>query len=72
MENLQIQLTVLLLLIEVIAFAWLIIDIQKSKKNQSKIIELEHQILQVEGSIIELEKTIVAKIDVLIDAQVND
>ena len=67
MEDLQIQLTVLLLLIEVIAFAWLIIDIQKSKKNQSKIIELEHQILKVEGSIMELEKTIVDKIDILID-----
>jgi len=72
MEDLQIQLTVLLLLIEVIAFAWLIIDIQKSKKNQSKIIELEHQILKVEGSIMELEKTIVEKIDVLIDLQSND
>jgi len=67
MENLQIQLTVLLLVIEVIAFAWLIIDIQKSKKNQNKIIELEHQILKVEGSIMELEKTIVDKIDILID-----
>ena len=72
MENLQIQLTVLLLLIEVIAFAWLIIDIQKSKKNQAKIIELEHQILKVEGSIMELEKTIVDKIDVLIESQSND
>ena len=67
MENLQIKLTVLLLLIEVIAFAWLIIDIQKSKKNQNKIIELEHQILKVEGSIMELEKTIVDKIDILIN-----
>jgi uncharacterized membrane protein YsdA (DUF1294 family) len=67
MENLQIKLTVLLLLIEVIAFAWLIIDIQKSKKNQNKIIELEHQILKVEGSIMELEKTIVDKIDILIE-----
>ncbi len=67
MENLQIQLTVLLLLIEVIAFAWLIIDIQKSKKNQNKIIELEHQILKVEGSIMELERTIVDKIDLLIE-----
>lgn len=67
MENLQIKLTVLLLFIEVIAFAWLIIDIQKSKKNQNKIIELEHQILKVEGSIMELEKTIVHKIDILID-----
>jgi hypothetical protein len=67
MGNLQIKLTVLLLLIEVIAFAWLIIDIQKSKKNQNKIIELEHQILKVEGSIMELEKTIVDKIDILIE-----
>jgi len=71
MENLQIKLTVLLLLIEVIAFAWLISDIQKSKKNQNKIIELEHQILKVEGSIMELEKTIVDKIDILIE-QSND
>ena len=71
MENLQIKLTVLLLLIEVIAFAWLISDIQKSKKNQNKIIELEHQILKVEGSIMVLEKTIVNKIDILIE-QSND
>lgn len=72
MENLQITLTVLLLVIEVIAFAWLIMDIQKSKKKQNKIIELEHQILQVEDSIMELEKTIVKKIDVLIKLQSND
>ena len=72
MENLQITLTITLLIIEVVAFAWLIIDIQKSKKNQSKIIELEHQILKVEGSIMELEKTIVDKIDILIDAKSND
>ena len=72
MDNLQIKLTVLLLLIEVIAFAWLIIDIQKSKKNQNKIIELEHQILKVEGSIMELERTIVDKIDILIERKSND
>ena len=72
MENLQITLTILLLIIEVIAFAWLIIDIQKSKKNQNKIIELEHQILQVENSIMELEKTIVKKIDLLIEIQSNE
>ena len=66
MEKLQIILTITLLIIEVVAFTWLIIDIQKSKKNQSKIIELEHQILKVEGFIMELEKTIVDKIDDLI------
>jgi hypothetical protein len=38
MENLQIQLTVLLLVIEVIAFAWLISDIQKSKKIKKKLL----------------------------------
>ena len=69
MGNLQITLTVILLIIEVVAFAWLIIDIQKSKKNQDKIIELEHQILKVENSIMELEKVIVDKIDVLINLQ---
>tara|TARA_Y100000385_G_C13003661_1_gene598413 strand:- start:144 stop:362 length:219 start_codon:yes stop_codon:yes gene_type:complete len=72
MEDLQIILTVVLLIIEVVAFAWLIIDIQKSKKNQNKIIELEHQILKVEDSIIELEKVIVSKIDTLIKLQTND
>tara|TARA_B000000441_G_C21723081_1_gene340538 strand:- start:844 stop:1062 length:219 start_codon:yes stop_codon:yes gene_type:complete len=72
MDNLQIILTIILLIIEVVAFAWLIIDIQKSKKNQNKIIELEHQILQVENSIMELEKTIVKKIDLLIEIQSNE
>ena len=66
MDKLQITLTILLLVIEVAAFAWLIIDIQKSKKKQDKIIELEQQILQLENSIIELEQSIVMKIDDLI------
>ena len=72
METLQLILTIILLIIEVVAFAWLIIDVQKSKKKQDKIIELEHQILKVEDSIMELEKTIVEKIDVLIELQSND
>ena len=66
MEKLQIILTIVLLIIEVAAFAWLIIDIQKSKKKQDRIIELEHQILKVEDSIIELEQSIISKIDDLI------
>ena len=69
MDKLQITLTILLLIIEVVAFAWLIIDIQKSKKKQDKIIELEHQILQVENSIIELERNIISKIDELIKSK---
>ena len=69
MDKLQITLTIVLLIIEVVAFAWLIIDIQKSKKKQDKIIELEHQILQVENSIIELERSIISKIDELIKSK---
>ena len=63
--DLQISLTILLLIIEVIAFAWLIIDIQKSKKKQDKIIQLENQILQLEESIIALEETIIEKVDII-------
>jgi len=65
MYDLQISLTILLLIIEVIAFAWLIIDIQKSKKKQDKIIQLENQILQLEESIIALEETIIEKVDII-------
>ena len=63
--DLQISLTILLLIIEVVAFAWLIIDIQKSKKKQDKIIQLENQILQLEESIIALEETIIEKVDII-------
>tara|TARA_B100000945_G_C20287504_1_gene551703 strand:- start:539 stop:754 length:216 start_codon:yes stop_codon:yes gene_type:complete len=69
MENLQITLTIALLIIEVVAFAWLIIDIQKSKRNQNKIIALEEQILKVEESIMGLEESIMDKIDHLIKLQ---
>ena len=72
MENLQIILTLVLLVIEVVAFAWLIIDLQKSKKKQDQIIRLEHQILQVEESIMDLEKSIIKKLDMLIDNQTNE
>ena len=72
MDNLQIILTILLLVIEVVAFAWLIIDIQKSKKKQDKIIELERQILKVEDSIMGLEEVILDKIDQLIQSKKDE
>jgi hypothetical protein len=56
--DIQLSLTILLIIIELVAFAWLIIDIQKSKKKQDKIIELEYQILKVEHQILKLEKNI--------------
>tara|TARA_B100000700_G_scaffold310154_1_gene390379 strand:- start:595 stop:807 length:213 start_codon:yes stop_codon:yes gene_type:complete len=62
MEKTQIILTIVLLVVELVAFAWLIIDIQKSKKKQDIILELERQILKMEESIIDLEKNIIQEI----------
>ena len=71
--DLQLLLTIVLIFIELIAFAWLIIDIQKSKKKQDKIIELEHQILQVEHQILNLETNILEAENKIVDEikQVN-
>ena len=61
----QLILTLILLIIELIAFAWLINDLNQSKKKQDKIIELEKQILSLEGSILEQEKNIILQIEEL-------
>ena len=58
----QLILTLILLLIEILAFAWLINDLNQSKKKQNKIIELERQILSLEGSILEQEQNIILEI----------
>ena len=58
----QLILTLILLVIELIAFALLINDLNKSKKKQDKIIELENQILNLEGSILEQEQNIIFEI----------
>ena len=58
----QLILTLILLVIELIAFAWLINDLNNSKKKQDKIIELENQILNLEGSILEQEQNIILEI----------
>ena len=63
--NTQISLTILLLIIELIAFAWLILN--KSKRKQNKIIELENQILNLENSILEQEENIIKEIKSLKD-----
>ena len=62
MENTQIILTIILLIVELVAFAWIIIDIQKSKKKQDKILDLERQILEMEKSIMEIENNIITEI----------
>tara|TARA_B100000768_G_scaffold75390_1_gene72083 strand:+ start:3907 stop:4131 length:225 start_codon:yes stop_codon:yes gene_type:complete len=58
----QLILTLILLIIELVAFAWLINDMNKSKKKQNKIIELENQILLLEESIMDQEKNIIGEI----------
>jgi len=65
--GIQLLLTIVLIFIELIAFAWLIIDIRKSKKKQDKIIELEHQILQVEHQILKLDSSILETENNIID-----
>jgi CHASE3 domain sensor protein len=65
--NTQISLTILLLIIELIAFAWLIKDLNESKRKQNKIIELENQILNLENSILEQEENIIKEIKSLKD-----
>ena len=71
MLDIHILLTIILLLIEVAAFAWLIVDMNKSKKKQDKIIELEQQILQLEESIMDQEKNIITEIKELKDIVSN-
>ena len=62
MEQTQLILTIALIIIELVAFAWLIIDIRKSKKKQDIILELEKQILNMEESIMDLEQNIIQQI----------
>tara|TARA_X000000368_G_scaffold388711_1_gene350421 strand:- start:91 stop:312 length:222 start_codon:yes stop_codon:yes gene_type:complete len=62
MEQTQLILTITLIIIELVAFAWLIIDIRKSKKKQDIILELEKQILNMEESIMDLEQNIIQEI----------
>lgn len=71
MLDIHILLTIILLFIEVAAFAWLIVDMNKSKKKQDKIIELEQQILQLEESIMDQEKNIITEIKELKDIVSN-
>jgi hypothetical protein len=62
MEKTQIILTIVLLVIELVAFAWLIIDMRKSKKKQDVILDLEKQILKMEETIMETESNIIDEI----------
>jgi hypothetical protein len=52
-----------LFVIEIVAFAWLILEAKSSRKQRQTILEVEQQILKLEGVIISMEKTIIKKLD---------
>jgi len=56
-------LLILLFLIEIIAFAWLILEAKSSRKQREQILAVENQILQLEKTIISMERTIIRKVD---------
>ena len=61
--DLQLFLTIILILIELVAFAWLILEAKTSRKQRETILEVEKQILKLERVIISMEKTIIKKLD---------
>ena len=58
----QLYLTIILLVVEVVAFGGLILDNVKSKKRQDEIIKLEEQILSLEETIMKSENIILEDI----------
>ena len=52
-----------LFVIEIVAFAWLILEAKLSRKQRQTILEVEQQILKLERVIISMEKTIIKKLD---------
>ena len=56
-------LLIVLLVIEIAAFGWLIIEAKISRKQRETILEVEKQILNLEKTIIAMEKTIIKKVD---------
>jgi len=59
----QTTLLIALFVIEVVAFAWLIMEARLGRKKREQIIQLEKQILKLEKVIITMEKTIIKKLD---------
>jgi hypothetical protein len=58
----QTALLILLTVIEVVAFAWLIINMKKAREQQLIIFEVEKQILKVERTILRTEKKIMKQL----------
>ena len=52
-----------LFILEIIAFAWLILEAKSSRKQRETILEVEKQILNLEKTIISMEKTLIKKVN---------
>ena len=55
-------LLIVLLVVEILAFGWLIIEANISRKQRETILEVEKQILNLEKTIITMERTIIKEV----------
>ena len=55
-------LLIALLVVEIVAFGWLIIEAKISRKQRETILEVEKQILNLEKTIIAMERTIIEEV----------
>ena len=60
-------LLIVLLVVEIVAFGWLIIEAKISRKQRETILEVEKQILNLEKTIIAMERTIIKKVSNITD-----
>jgi len=58
----QTTLLILLFIIEVVAFAWLIMEAKASREQREQILTVEKQILNLEKTIIDMERKILKKV----------
>jgi hypothetical protein len=56
-------LLIALFIVEIIAFAWLILEAKSSRKQRETILEVEKQILNLEKTIISMERTLIKKVN---------
>ena len=60
-------LLIVLLVVEILAFGWLIIEAKISRKQRETILEVEKQILNLEKTIIAMERTIIEQLGDITD-----
>ena len=60
-------LLIALVVIEIVAFGWLIIEAKISRKQRETILEVEKQILNLEKTILAMERTIIEEVSSIND-----